>query len=61
MNAVTVIERKPRIGTDCRMSSSRDQDLLGASRAGPRPFRRRSVKPTDSPSAMNMRDNDRSA
>ena len=36
MNAVTVIDRNPRIGTDCRMSSSGIMTVLGSSQPGRR-------------------------
>ena len=61
MKPVIVIDRKPRIGTDCRMSSSGIKTFS----ARPEPVRPRSrytkLNTTDSANATNMRNNDRAA
>ena len=60
MNPVTVIDRNPRIGTDCRMSSAGIITVSARrSRAAAVPYT--NVKSTEKNRAMNMRSNDRAA
>ena len=60
MNAVTVIDRKPRTGTDCKMSSVGISTFSARrDRAAAVPYT--NVNTTDRPSAMNIRDNERNA
>jgi hypothetical protein len=60
MKAVTVTDRNPRIGTDCRMSSS-GISTFSARRRRAAAVAYTKVKPTDRASAMNMRSSDRAA
>ena len=60
MKNVTVIVKNPRIGTDCKMSSSGISTFSARrDRAAAVPYT--NVNTTDSPSAMNIRDSERNA
>jgi hypothetical protein len=60
MKPVIVIDRKPRIGTDCRMSSSGIK-TFSARRSLAAAVAYTKVNTTDSANATNMRNNDRAA
>jgi hypothetical protein len=60
MKKVTVTVKNPRIGTDCKMSSS-GMRIFSARRDRPAAVPYTNVNATDSPSAMNIRVNERNA
>ena len=60
MNPVTVIERNPSTGTDCKMSSN-GTSTRSAYRLRAAAYPYTSVKTSDTKSAMNMRSVERAA